>query len=474
MSDLLERSARTAVAAAAAAAARDGVPQFSALRIRVAPHDALAVLAGADGAGRFYWERPEAKRSLAALGAAHAIEARGPERFREASRAAREVFAALHLAGAEGSRRSGAQLVGGFAFADAPSKAPQWRGFPPCRLVLPELLYIREGDDTWCTAVRRIEPGADVETEASALAARARDLEETPRAAAHAALGDGVGADESPPPSWIARSDRSHGAYLTGIRRALRDIAAGDLEKVVLARSVHLHRDAPLDIGSLLAALRAAHPGCTQFAVARGDAVFLGATPERLVRLEDGRVETTAVAGSAPRGRDPAEDTRLARELSESKKEQAEHAVVVRALRAALADVCEDLVVPQAPRLLRLSEIQHLATPITASLRNGASIIDLVERMHPTPAVGGSPRRAALEWIERHEDLERGWYAGPVGYVNAEGGGEFCVALRSAVLRGCDAQLFAGAGIVDGSKPQAELRETRLKLRTLLAPLLEI
>jgi isochorismate synthase EntC len=139
-----------------------------------------------------------------------------------------------------------------------------------------------------------------------------------------------------------------------------------------------------------------------------------------------------------------------------------------------LAGCCEDLDVPEAPRLLRLGEIQHLETPITGTLRNGESILELVERMHPTPAVGGAPREAALAWITRREDLDRGWYAGPVGFVDADGGGDFCVALRSALLRGGEAHLFAGAGIVDGSIPDAELQETRLKLRALLAPLLEI
>jgi isochorismate synthase len=366
-------------------------------------------------------------------------------------------------------------LVGGFAFSERPWAGPLWRGFPPCRFALPELLFAREGDRMWCTAVRRIDPGADGDREASALLARMSEGSDEP----HRALSTiercaSTPTVEAEAPSYVASADRSHGDYRARIAAALRDIATGELEKVVLARSLHLHHDGPFDAGALLGDLRAIYPTCTSFAVGRPDGVFLGATPEHLVRLENARVETAAVAGSAPRGRNAEDDARLGRELRESKKEQTEHAIVVRVLREALADCCEDLDVPEAPRLLRLEEIQHLETPIAGTLRNGASILELVERMHPTPAVGGAPREAALAWIAQWEDLDRGWYAGPIGFIDADGGGDFCVALRSALLRGGEARLFAGAGIVDGSIPDAELQETRVKLRALLVPLLEI
>ena len=188
-----------------------------------------------------------------------------------------------------------------------------------------------------------------------------------------------------------------------------------------------------------------------------------------------------AVAGSSRRGRTPEEDQRLGLELRESKKEQEEHAVVVRAIAAALGPVCAQLRVPESPRLLRIEGIQHLETPIEGELERTAvlpSVIDLAARLHPTPAVGGTPRGAALAWIDRCEGLDRHWYAGPLGFVDREGGGEFRVALRSALIHSdgdsdC-ALLFAGGGIVGDSEPDRELEETRIKLRALLAPLTEI
>jgi isochorismate synthase len=470
-----EDSLRAAVAAAATAAKREARPHWAVLRARVAPRDCLELFGNAGDDDRFYWERPDAGFSLAAMGTTHVIEASGGGRFRDAARDARETFAAIHLAGDSGPARAGALLLGGFAFSETPAESPLWHGFPSCRLALPEVLFAREGDDMWCSVAGRIDPGADPEREVSTLLARMRAHRDAPgRAVANAVDRATAAAGEREAPTFAASADRPHADYRARVSAALRDIAGGDLEKVVLARSMHLRRNAPLDAGALLGDLRGIYPTCTSFAVGRRGGVFLGATPEQLVRLANGRVETAAVAGSAPRGRNPAEDARLGRELCESKKEQAEHAIVVRALREALTGCCDDLDIPEAPRLLRLGEIQHLETPIAGILRNGQSILELVERMHPTPAVGGAPREAALAWIARGEDLERGWYAGPVGFVDADGGGEFCVALRSAVLRGDEAHLFAGAGIVDGSRPEAELLETRLKLRAMLAPLLEI
>jgi isochorismate synthase len=206
----------------------------------------------------------------------------------------------------------------------------------------------------------------------------------------------------------------------------------------------------------------------------------VGATPELLVGRCGDRVRSSALAGSAPRGRTPQDDARHARELRESKKENEEHALVVRAIVESLAPLCDRLDVAESPRLLRLQGIQHLHTPIEGVLRPGSlpALFELGARLHPTPAVAGSPRRAALDWIDRFEGLDRGWYAAPVGFVGPDGAGELRVALRSALLRqlaeGDEARLFAGGGILADSDPDRELEETRIKLRALLAPLTEI
>jgi isochorismate synthase len=242
----------------------------------------------------------------------------------------------------------------------------------------------------------------------------------------------------------------------------------GALEKVVLARAVRARARAPFDPVVALERLRDAYPNAYVFAVARGPRCFLGATPERLVRLRDGTVDATCLAGSAPRGETPEEDARLGSALLASAKDRAEHAIVVRSVRAALEGVCSEVHSPDEPRLLRLRNVQHLYTPVDGHVSWPTCVLDLVQRLHPTPAVGGYPREEALRFIREREGLDRGWYAGPVGWLDRRGDGEFAVALRSALLHGAEATLFAGSGIVAQSRAPDEYAETCLKLRPML------
>ena len=478
----VKHSADLAAAAQAAldAAVRTGEPQWAALQAEISPCDALAAFEASEAPDRFYWERPAEGRSIAAFGRAGAIEAEGEERFAEASERAERLFARLHVFGQGAPAAAGPFLVGGFAFANAASTEPHWRDFPTSRLVLPEVtLTVAEGR-SWCTLVRSVQPTQPVQS-----GTRAREicdelragLDEVGRSLANRSLIDASTApiaEAGGPPDYHACADRTHAEYRAQVEAALREIADGGFEKVVLARSISLREEGDYDPCALLDTLRRTHPSCAVFAVARPGVVFLGATPECLVRLVDGRVETASVAGSAPRGRSPEEDFEFGRQLQESKKEQSEHAFVVRALCDALAPHCDALEVRESPRLMRLPDIQHLETPITGHLRARRSILEVLGSVHPTPAIAGAPREAALDWLNRNENLDRGWYSGPIGFADSEGGGEFYAALRAAVLRGNEARLFAGAGIVDGSDPEAELRETRLKLCAMLAPLMEI
>jgi len=457
-------------AARSGARAGDG-PHWVALRERMPVRDGLEDFDRSDQVDRFHWERPDRRLAITGLGRAFGVEAEGDARFDIAARSARELFRNLHIAGDPGPRHSGPLLVGGFAFAATPSPQSSWRDFPPCHFVLPSVSFARDGDDAWCTVVQRVDARDGLETIVSALNAAMQQWISPQSGDSHVRSRP---AQASDPATFSIRADRPHADYRERVEAALAGIHAGDLEKVVLARSLRVERDSPIDTGRLLDALREAHPSCTLFAVARPSGVFLGATPEQLVRLTNGQVETAAVAGTAARSGDPDADARHGRCLLESKKEQAEHAIVVRALRNALESCCDELDIPESPRLLRLGEIQHLETAIRGRLGGEQSILDLVGRLHPTPAVGGAPRAAANEWIAAREGLDRGWYAGPVGFVDASGDGEFCVALRSALFRDCEADLYAGAGIVDGSLPESELRETRLKFHSMLAPLLEV
>ncbi|MCH2186513.1 isochorismate synthase, partial [Myxococcota bacterium] len=279
-------------------------------------------------------------------------------------------------------------------------------------------------------------------------------------------------------------ADRAHDVYRGQVAAALRAIAAGDFEKVVLARALDVRHPGRFDVEAFLHSLQAIYPHCTTLAVSHGDDTVVAAAPELLLRRDGGRLETCALAGSARRGRSPEEDDALAEALQGSNKERAEHGAVVRSIRAALEPVCSTLKGPGEPELMRFEGIQHLATPLIGELEKGAdgpSVLELTARLHPTAAVGGLPVAEAGRWLTDHEGLARGWYAGPIGWLDAAGNGEWWLALRSGLIRNSkepggisEARLFAGAGVVAGSDPEGELRVTRLKLRALLAPLTEI
>jgi isochorismate synthase len=245
-------------------------------------------------------------------------------------------------------------------------------------------------------------------------------------------------------------------------------IAAGEAEKVVLARRVSIKAEGTIAIEAVLDRLRNRYPTCTVFALRRGGSCFLGATPEMLVRLDGREVHADCLAGSAKRGATPEEDAALGEALLADDKEQREHAMVVRGLSESLSDVCSSIDTPQNPELRRMANVQHLFTPLNATTDGDRHVLELVARMHPTPAVGGLPSPRAVCLIRRFESFDRGWYAGPIGWFDATGSGEFAVALRSALAHDDEATLFAGCGIVRGSDPRREYEESRLKLEAML------
>jgi len=242
------------------------------------------------------------------------------------------------------------------------------------------------------------------------------------------------------------------------------------LDKVVLARELRLEGTQPFDTAAALRRARASRPNGCVFAYAAGGHCFLGATPERLVRLRDGCVATAAVAGTRPRGGTAHDDAALAQLLLSSDKDRWEHTIVVESIRRSLVSAGVALTATPATTVMKTATVQHLYTPFAGRIVGG-NILDLVAALHPTPAVGGHPTATALEWLRRHEGIDRGWYAGPVGWVDGNGNGDFAVAIRSALLHDHQASLFAGCGIVGDSDPEAEYAESCYKFRPMLAAL---
>ena len=261
--------------------------------------------------------------------------------------------------------------------------------------------------------------------------------------------------------------------YMGAVARATERIKVGRLRKIVLARTMLVNAGRTLDAKQLLWRLRAVDTDCYAFAAAQAapaiPSVLVGATPELLVRRRGRTVEATPLAGSAQRFGDTRRDRASADRLFDSVKEREEHAVVVEDVEHVLNAFCERLERPHEPELLGTANVWHLATPFRGRLHDpNVTSLELVAALHPTPAVSGTPREAAREALEALEPIDRGGYAGPVGWMDANGDGEWAIALRCAEVTGSTARLFAGAGIVADSVPEAELDETERKFRALL------
>ena len=403
--------------------------------------DPLAWMAAAPD-DTWYWEVPEDDVAWVGLGRAAAVEPSGDARFADAADAAERILDRLVVDAPTGAPLP--RLAAGFAF-DQHVPDEHWRPLGAGRLVLPAVQVLRHGGRSWLTAVGG-RPGPGPSTPA-------------PLPLGHL---------DAEPADWTDPEEREH--YRGLIRLALAAIARGDLEKAVPCRSIHVDRRPDLPL--LLATLREQYPGCATFYVSDGPTAFVGATPERLAAVHAGRLHTAALAGSAPRHTDHAIDEALGQGLLTSPKERVEHAVVVDAVTAALEGLGVVASHPIEPELLRLHGIQHLHTPIDADLPVGTGLLDLVGALHPTPAVSGHPADLAADLRSEHEGMERGWFAGPVGWLDAAGHGEFRVALRSALVGPSGTILYAGAGVVTGSDPDRELLETDVKLRAMLGPVL--
>ncbi len=451
-----------------ARAAARGRPVLVSVAEAVAPVDPLRVFAAARGQERAYWEQPDAGFAFAGIGVAVTIEVEGPDRFAVAEQGWRALLDDALIAGAN-APAAAPLLVGGFAFEDAPAPAPapapatRWAGFPAARLVVPTFRMTGTDAGCWLTTSVLVQPDDDVD----ALALRLQ----TDRVLLiddDALAGTGMAA-----PRAVDVAEVPDGAsWRESVAEVAAEIRAGCLEKVVLARMVEAESATAFDVVGTLERLRGAYPGCYVFAIGRASgATFLGATPERLVELRGREVRAMALAGSVRRGGTPEEDATLAAGLAVNAKDRLEHALVVRGLRGALAGLCDSIAVPSVPERLTMPNVHHLYTPVSARLRAGCTLADLLAHLHPTPAVAGWPREAALDVIRAREPFDRGWYAAPVGWFGSGGDGEFAVALRSALVDGARAWLFAGCGLMGDSDPEGEYAESALKLRPMLAAL---
>ncbi len=433
--------------------------------------ETIQAFAGVQRAGLgdvFFWEQPSEQNALIGVGNATTIETTGRASTADAATQWRALLQDAVISSTPDVQEQdaiygrGPICFGGFAFDTMHARTSLWSGFPDGLLILPRFLLRYSKGTTTLTINIRLNEDDDAEQYFKRINDETHGLIRTIRNTTYVytEAADALHIhDILSPDVWMQR-----------VAQAASEIRAGQYEKVVLARSVEVTpaTGVPFDVCAVLSRLRQSYPGTYIFALQRGTRFFVGATPERLVQAQNGQIHTMALAGTAPRGATPAEDQRLGEELLHSKKNAIEHAVVVARVREELLAHCNEVHVSDAPHLLKLKNVQHLETPIVGTLLPGRCILDVMGDLHPTPAVGGFPRATALATIRRIEGLDRGWYAGPLGWIGASGHGEFAVALRSGLLSPDKATLFAGCGIVGDSDPQSEFAESRLKFQVML------
>jgi salicylate biosynthesis isochorismate synthase/menaquinone-specific isochorismate synthase len=455
-------------------ARRDGEQVLATIGVELgAEVDPSAVICASrrEGEAWFVFEQPDRGRAArAALGEVAHLEASGKDRFAQVAERWRSLVAAA-VADPRDDPEGGAPVaVGGFAFAPEGGGSPLWAGFRPASLIVPEVALTRRasrrsapagGCEVRLTLAAMAGPDDLVQELMARLEQRLAELREEPLPLL----------DPAPTGRYQVASAMPPQHYEAAVGSAVRLIHEGKVEKVVLAREVQVHAPREHDPAAVFGVLREAFPSCFVFCVGRGDATLVAASPELLVRREGHRVSTLALAGSTRRSADPAVDDHLGEQLLRDESYREEHAIVARRIERTLRPHAVWVAAGGEPELVRIANIQHLATPIRAQLTDPIEVLELAGMMHPTPAVGGDPAEPALELIPALEGLDRGWYAGPVGWTDGAGDGEFCVALRCALLRGALACCYAGNGIVRDSDPARELAETEIKLQALL-PLL--
>ena len=445
-------------------AIKRSLPQLVSISLEVDSLDPLAVLESIfdPSEKHFYVERPNEGFAVAGAEAVLVFNSAGPERFAACQRFIDEALKNSLAVGDLAAPLSGPHFFQTYSFFD---DVEPGEPFEAATVFVPRWQVATREGRTVAVANLLIDEQAPLE----ALANRVWRARNKFSAFDYAA----PNFSDSPPAHAYKLSEVGpEGAYERAVEAAVGEIRAGAFQKIVLARAKDLVAENVFHPLRVLNGLRERFADCFAFSVANGAGQSLiGASPERLLQVRNGTLLTEALAGSARRGASASEDAALSAGLLRSEKDQAEHSYVVRAIERRLKPAGVDLEIPARPVLKRLANVQHLHTPMRAHLPEGCRALDLVARLHPTPAVGGSPRDQALPRIRQLEPFPRGLYTGALGWVDHRGEGEFFVALRSALIDREKARLYAGAGIVAGSEPARESAETELKFRALFEAL---
>lgn len=407
----------------------------------------------------FYWENPQQQEAFFGYGTTKYLTIESPDRFTQAQKFINNCWQQTMRIGDSHLLFAGPRLFSSFTFfSDPPHHSP----FPPATIFLPRLMVVNQKNQCVLTINQKLTKSANLKLIIAEIKKQIQAI----------TFSNGRGITEKHP---IKLQDLTCHNFTSAVVEALKSIDSKEFSKIVLATAKDVISPRPYSIVESLNNLRQLHPDCYIFSISNGKGFnFMGASPERLIKIQNQQLVTDALAGSAPRGKTPTEDNKFAQELLNSEKERREHQAVSEFITQRLNQLG---ITPQGIsshnlKLLKLSNIQHLWTPIYAQIPANVHPLDLVAQLHPTPAVAGVPTEIACQQIRRYENFDRSLYAAPLGWLDHQGNGEFIVGIRSALIKDNHARLYAGAGIVAGSDPNKELAEIQLKLQALLQALL--
>ncbi|MDM5190513.1 isochorismate synthase [Bacillus sp. DX4.1] len=410
---------------------------------------------------RCYFADPAQHVIFAGIGSAFTIANSSDKRFQTAREEWSKVQEKAMIHRDVYEFGTGPLLFGGFSFDPQKEQTGLWKEFKDTTLSLPAFLLTVKNEKAWLTINTFVSAEDCAETVYEEIVSlEERLLEESKRPLTEAKL------------TVTSKVEVDPKGWMSAIVKVQDEMKKGSVQKVVLARELKLMMDQSIDSASVLEALRIGQPDCYIFSFDYKEACFLGATPERLIRKEGGKFTSMCLAGSIGHGASMEESKQNGDALLHDEKNLAEHGYVVNMIRSVLTEHCESVNIPQHPGLLTTKNLLHLYTPVEA--KGDASLLTMVEELHPTPALGGTPRLEAMKLIRDVESLDRGLYGAPIGWIDDKGNGEFAVALRCGLLNGDRASLFAGCGIVIDSVPQLEYEETSLKFRPMLGALEEL
>lgn len=407
---------------------------------------------------RFYWQNADKTLTLVGIGHATVLTTQyGEDRYTSIS----DKWKKLREALIKEEKDIEPVLFGGFSFDSEVEATGEWQGFSSSYFVVPSFqLTIKDGKTM--IAINLVTDNASSAEEFDKL----RDERDR---LIHIAQ-----VEEFPvvPKSEVASiEERGKEQYLKAVEQATERIQKGDAKKVVIARSIDLHFNKEVPAIAALYHISNEQQESYQFGLQKDNRLFFGATPERLIQIENGKAFSACVAGSIRRGKSAVEDRELGEELLGDRKNREEHQYVVNMISTVFHALCKSVNVPKVPKLMKIRDIQHLYTPVVGNLEKDIDIFHLVKALHPTPALGGAPTDIAMEMIRELEGMDRGYYAAPIGWTDTAGNGEFAVAIRSGLLDGNRAHLYAGGGIVAESEKEKEYEETWVKFRPVLRAL---